>query len=163
MKLMMTTLALAVALAGAAWPASADTAPAPGPKPGALGIGILLGDPTSASFKYWLDDRQAIDAGVGVSESLVLHGDYMYHGWELTPQPSRGRLAAYVGLGGRLEFEDKTDFGIRVVPGLSYWPKISRSAELFIELGPVIRLTNGVRGTVDGGFGFRFYFEPRRG
>jgi len=162
MKSMITTLAAALALLGAACQAGAQTAPAPGPKPGSLGIGILLGDPTSASFKYWLDGRQAIDAGVGVSENLVLHGDYVYHGWELTPQPSRGRLAAYLALGGRLEFEDQTDFGIRLVPGLSYWPRMAtRSAELFLELGPVIRLTNGVRGTVDGGFGFRFYFDRK--
>lgn len=151
----LTTVALAAA-------ASAAEQVSYGPHAGMLGMGILLGDPTSGSLKYWLDDVHAIDAGVGVSDNLVLHADYMYHGWDLFPQPTRGRLAAYISVGGRLEFEDQTDFGIRLVPGLSYWPKISRPAELFFELGPVLRLTNGVRGTVDGGFGFRFYFEPHR-
>ena len=151
----MKGILVAVAvLAAAAVPAAAQRA-------GMLGMGLLLGDPTSGSLKYWLDDTQAIDAGVGVSQDLVLHADYLYHGWDLLPQPQRGSLAAYMAFGGRLEMEDPTDFGLRVLPGLSYWPKLKRPYEFFLELGPVFRLTNGARVTVDGGFGLRFYFTPR--
>lgn len=127
-----------------------------------LGVGVLLGDPTSGSLKYWLNDTEAVDFGIGVSEDLVLHADYVYHGWDLLPQTTRGKLAAYGALGGRLEFEDHTDFGIRTMAGLSYWPKFKRPVEFFLELGPVVRLTEGARVTVDGGFGLRFYFEPRK-
>ena len=150
----MKHLILASALL-AAVPAAAQQA-------GQLGLGLLLGDPTSGSLKYWINDVEAVDAGIGVSQNLVLHSDYVYHGWELLPQSKRGRLAAYGALGGRLEFMDETDFGIRVMPGLSYWPTLKRPAEFFIEIGPVVRLTNGVRVRIDGGFGLRFYFESRR-
>lgn len=135
--------------------------PASAQHAGELGLGVLLGDPTSGSAKYWLDDVQAVDFGIGVSQNLVMHADYVYHGWELIPQPTKGKLAAYGALGPRLEFMDDTDFGIRAMPGLSYWPNLKRSFEFFLELGPVFRLTNGLRVRLDGGFGLRFYFQPR--
>ena len=151
----MKALILGAVLAALAVPAAAQ------PQGGQLGLGLLLGDPTSGSAKYWLDKDQAIDFGIGVSHTLVMHADYMYHGWDLIPEPKRGKLSVYGALGPRLEFYDDVDFGIRAVPGLSYWPTLKRPVEMFVELGPVFRLTNGLRVRIDGGFGVRWYFTPR--
>jgi hypothetical protein len=154
----MRKLLIATALAASiACPLSAQA----GPSAGLLGLGVLLGDPTAGTAKYWFDDRQAVVAGIGVSQNLLLYSDYVFHGWELLPQSKRGRLAAYAAIGGRLEFMDETDFGIRLLPGLSYWPNFKRPVEFFLEVGPVIRLTNGTRVRVDGGVGLRVYFSPR--
>ncbi|MBI4375484.1 MAG: hypothetical protein HY549_03445 [Elusimicrobia bacterium] len=129
-------------------------------KPGYLGLGALLGDPTGATVKYWIDPAQSIDAGIGVSHTLTLLADYSWHGWRAIPQPSRGNLAAYFSVGGRLETRDDTDFGLRVLPGLSYWPHFKRPVEFFLEIGPVFRVTDvKPRVRADGGFGLRYYFE----
>lgn len=140
----------AAALAALACPAAAQ-------KAGDLGVGIFVGDPLGATAKYWLGDRSALDLGVGVSEDFVLHADYVHHIWNFSPQPSKGRLSPYGAVGGRLEWQDHTDFGIRLMPGLSYWPHMKKLFELFVEVGPVIRLSQRTRVTVDGSFGLRYY------
>lgn len=142
--------------------AAAFAAPAAAQQAGQLGVGVLLGDPTAASVKYFVTNAGAVDFGLGVSNNLVLHADWVQHLWNLKPQPSKGQLGLYGGIGPRLEFEDHTDFGIRLMPGMSYWPKIKQGEfEFFLEIGPVIRLTEGTRVTVDGGFGARYYFQTR--
>jgi hypothetical protein len=138
------------------------TVPAAAQQAGQLGVGVLLGDPTSASVKYFMTDTSALDFGLGVSQNLVLHADYVYHIFDFKPQPSKGKLGFYGAVGPRLEFEDHTDFGIRLIPGVSYWPAFKKhTVEFFVELGPVIRLTQGVRTTIDGGFGLRCYFSRK--
>ena len=137
------------------------TTPSVATRDGLLGMGILLGDPTAGTVKYWIDDIQAIAGGIGVSENLLLYADYVFHGWDLIPQPKRGRLAAYAAIGGRLEFTDDTDFGLRALPGVSYWPHFKRPVEFFLEVGPTFRLTKGLRVRAEGGFGLRVYFTPR--
>lgn len=142
--------------------ALAAAAPASAQQKGELGVGVLLGDPTSATVKYFLSDVSAVDVGLGVSNNLVLHADYIYHIWNFKPQPSKGKLGFYGAVGPRLEFEDHTDFGIRLIPGASYWPQFKKhTVEFFVELGPVIRLTEGTRVAVDGGFGLRYYFTKQ--
>ncbi|MBI3552015.1 MAG: hypothetical protein HY077_05805 [Elusimicrobia bacterium] len=132
------------------------------PAPGDLGLGLLLGDPTAGTAKYFLTKSQAVDFGVGVSEDLTLIGDYVFHGWDLLPQSKRGELSAYASLGARLEMLRDTDFGVRTMLGLSYWPHFKRSTEFFLELGPAFRVAPYARVRIDGGFGLRVYFAPLR-
>lgn len=127
--------------------------------PGSLGVGPIVGDPTGATAKYFIKENHAVDVGLGVSHSLTLWADYVWHGWEALPQPSRGALAFYLAAGPRLETQSETDFGIRTMAGLSYWPKFKRTFELYLELGPVLRLAPDTRVRVDGGFGVRYYFS----
>jgi hypothetical protein len=133
---------------------------------GLLGAGLLLGDPTAGSLKYFVNEKEAVDFGVGVSDELTLIGDYLWHGWNLLPQPTHGPLGFYFSLGGRLEFQDKTDVGIRTMAGLSYWPQgkrpLKHPVEFFLELGPVLQVAPETRGHLDGGFGLRVYFSPRK-
>jgi hypothetical protein len=135
--------------------------PARAQKAGDLGLGVILGDPIGATAKYMFNQRDAVQATLGVSEKLTFTADYVWHGWSLTPQPKRGPLALYLAGGVRLEDQDDFDFGIRTMLGVSYWPKLAnREAEFFVELGPTYRLTNDFRVRVDGGFGVRMYFTP---
>ena len=136
-------------------------APASAQQVGQLGIGAVLGDPIGLTGKYWVKDAHAFDFGFGASHTFVMWGDYVWHGWEALPQPSRGKLALYLSAGPRLETRTTLDIGIRTMIGLSYWPKLkSQLWEMFIELGPTYRLTNDVRVRVDGGVGLRYYFTP---
>lgn len=128
---------------------------------GDFGLGGVVGDPTGATAKYFLSSRQALGAGVGVSDTLTLIADYSWHAWNVLPQPKRGELGLYASLGGRLETQKHTDFGIRTLAGLSYWPRFKRKAEFFLELGPVFRVAPDVRVRIDGGFGLRVYLAGR--
>src|SRR5579885_1934260 len=95
-----------IAAALAAGVAAAAAVPAAAQEAGQLGVGMLLGDPTSLSAKYFLTKASAVDFGLGVSNNLVLHADWVQHLWNLKPQPSRGTLGLYGAIGPRLEFED---------------------------------------------------------
>jgi hypothetical protein len=127
---------------------------------GQLGLGPLIGYPMAATAKYFLSERDALDLGAGKSDDVTFHADYVWHDWKVLPQPKRGPLALTLAVGPRVELQTHTDFGVRAMAGLSYWPKLNRVAEFFIELGPTFRLTNDARVRVDGGFGFRIYFKP---
>lgn len=138
--------------------------PAAAQQKGDLGLGMMLGDPTSGSAKYFFHETHAVDFGIGWSADLVLHFDYVYHGWELIPDPKRGKLAAYASIGPRFETQKEFDFGIRTLLGLSYFPHLKRRVvEFFFELGPVFRVEPApTRVRVDGSFGMRYYFRERK-
>ena len=127
-------------------------------KPGELGLGLVVGDPTGLTVKYWMNSINAFDVSLGFEGDFSLHGDYLWHGWKAFPQPSSGRLAALVGVGaGVRDSGDDTHLGIRVPIGANYLLE-PHPIELFVELVPVMELTPDFKGNVDGGIGVRFYF-----
>ena len=130
-------------------------------KAGDFGAGVVAGSPTGASAKYWLDDKHALDAGLGFNGDLVLTADYLWHLWGALPQPSQGKLPAYFGVGARLQSSNNAQLGVRGVAGLAYW--LPRDpVEVFMEIAPVLQLTNGVGLDVDGGLGIRYYFLNKK-
>jgi hypothetical protein len=76
---------------------------------GKLGAGIIIGEPTGASLKYWLNDTMALDGAVGWSyrrhSDLYLHSDILWHDFDLIPV-SQGQLPLYFGVGGLVRFRD---------------------------------------------------------
>lgn len=124
---------------------------------GRFGAGVLLGDPFGATAKYWLDRAQAVDVALGHSGNHVVHGDWLWHDWNILPQTRSGNLGAYLGLGLRIETPGDTQFGIRTVAGISYWPK-GYPLELFGEAVPVMNMVPDGSLGIDGGVGLRFYF-----
>ncbi|HVC09810.1 MAG TPA: hypothetical protein VNH15_07725 [Elusimicrobiota bacterium] len=139
-----------LAVAGASWAQQA----------GELGGGVVLGYPVGGTLKYWLSGRQAVDGGIGAADGTVLYADYLWHGWNILPQPKQGKLGVYAGLGPRLDFEDAgtNEFAIRTMVGLDYWIS-NHPIELFAEVGPVFRLSPSGDVSSDGGIGVRFYFS----
>lgn len=127
-------------------------------KAGDAGIGVILGNPTGVTGKLWLDDKQAVDLGVGYSSELTVYGDYLWHGWGVLPQPSQGKLPVYLGLGAQVRTFRDAEFGIRTVAGLAYWlPR--HPVEIFVEIVPVFRLTRSNSVGLDAGLGLRYYFN----
>jgi len=124
-----------------------------------LGLGVILGSPTGISGKYWLDKIHAIDAALGFSGDFALHADYLWHGWKAFPQPKKGALGAYLGIGGRFEEKKKdNEFGIRFVAGGNYWFE-KYPVEVFLELVPVFEVSPDTGLGFDGGIGIRYYFS----
>lgn len=124
---------------------------------GQLGAGVVLGQPIGGTAKYWLTDTRAFDAGVGYgSRATVLYADYLYHGWDLLPKPSKGKLGVYAGLGPRLETARDALFALRTIVGADYWIE-AHPIELFLEGGPTFRLAPNSNVDADIGLGIRFY------
>lgn len=167
---MRIALALAALLAAAA-PARAegDAEPAHRADKGALGIGIILGEPTGLSGKLYLKDDQAIQAAVGsafIGGGLQLHADYVFHPYILQTRPSFV-LPVYVGPGVRLiDYTDGRNgsslaIGARVVGGLLFdFTEVPIDA--FVEVAGVLEYQfkdgTGARITLNAGAGVRYYF-----
>ncbi|MDD5141579.1 MAG: hypothetical protein PHY43_15120 [Verrucomicrobiales bacterium] len=130
---------------------------------GKLGAGVIVGEPTGGSVKYWFNDTLAIDGAVGWSShdntDLYLHSDVLWHNFDLIPV-SQGRLPVYFGAGGLVRFRDDNkdnQVGVRVPVGLSYMFD-NAPLDVFAELGPALDVAPHVRGEITGGIGIRYWF-----
>jgi hypothetical protein len=130
---------------------------------GKFGLGIVLGEPTGVSAKYWLNDRMALDGVAGWSlhddSKFYVHSDLLFHSFDLIPVKS-GRLPVYVGAGGFVRFRDSgedTQAGVRVPVGISYMFE-KAPVDIFVEFAPGIDLTPSTRADFMGGIGVRFWF-----
>jgi hypothetical protein len=152
MKILLTLICL---MAAGITPLSAQ-------KSGDLGAGIILGDPTGATAKLWLNGGRALDVGLGFNDNLTLYGDYLWHSWKVLPQPSEGKLPVYLGLGAQIgnSSHGGGGLGLRAVAGAAYWlPR--NPVEIFLELAPVFRLSDGGGSYLGAGIGLRYYFKAK--
>jgi hypothetical protein len=131
--------------------------------PGKFGAGIVLGEPTGLSAKYWLNDTLAIDGAAGWSyyehTDFYLHSDLLLHNFDLIPVP-KGKLPVYLGGGAYVRFRgDHRDnqAGIRVPVGLDYLFE-NAPVDVFVEFAPGIELTPSTRANFSGGIGIRYWF-----
>lgn len=127
-------------------------------KAGDIGAGVILGAPTAITGKVWLDGTQAVDAGLGWDTRTTVYGDYLWHGWNVVPQPAQGKLPVYLGLGAQVRAFHDAEFGVRAVAGIAYWLP-NDPVEIFLELVPVFRLTRDTGVGMDAGLGLRYYFK----
>ena len=129
---------------------------------GDAGAGAILGNPTGVTGKFWLDGTKAVDLGLGWSSELTVYGDYLWHAWDVLPQPSEGKLPVYLGLGAQVRTFRDAEFGLRTVLGMAYW--LPRDpVEIFVEIAPVFRLTPGTSVGLSAGLGARYYFPMKAG
>lgn len=112
---------LVVIVAASAVLATAAPARAEGPMGRNFGLGLSLGNPTSFTGKYYLNDSQAIDFHVGVfhvygvgfwSDSLFLGGDYLFEVWNFVENGTVS-VPFYAGPGVGLVFDTDDDFCVR--------------------------------------------------
>ncbi|MFA7228324.1 MAG: hypothetical protein WC061_04750 [Melioribacteraceae bacterium] len=128
-----------------------------------FGLGIILGEPTGVSGKYWLDESWAIDAGLAYSfahpnKTFSFHADYLFH--DETLIRSSLRLPVYYGIGARLHAGNGggNTFGARGVIGIVWIPE-NTPFDLFIELAPVFNLFPETSLHLDLAVGGRYYFK----
>lgn len=124
--------------------------------------GLVLGEPTGASLKYWFNDTLAVDSALGWSfhreTDLYLHGDVLWHKFDLFRVPE-GELPLYFGVGARVKFRDNNDdrVGIRLPVGVTYL-FANTPVSLFIEVAPIIDFTPSTQGGFTAGIGARYRF-----
>lgn len=127
-------------------------------KGGDFGAGVILGNPTGLTAKYWVNAAHAVDLGLGYSSRFTVYGDYLWHAWDVIPQPAQGRVSPYLGLGAQVRTFDEGEVGLRAVGGVAYWlPR--HPVELFLEVVPVFRVTRTSSVGLDAGLGVRVYFK----
>jgi hypothetical protein len=132
-----------------------------------FGVGLILGEPTGLSLKYWIDEDYAIDGAAAWSysenDSFQLHGDYLFHNYDVL---EADELPVYYGIGARLKFKDSDGrgrnehdaiFGIRFPLGVTYLFD-DAPVDLFFELVPVLDLSPDVDLDLNAAVGLRFYF-----
>lgn len=128
-----------------------------------FGLGVMLGEPTGVSGKYWLDNSHALDFGLAYSfvhpkSTFSLHADYLFHNSELIK--SSQRLPVYYGVGARLHFGngEKGTLGARGVLGI-VWMPMETPVDVFIEFAPVFNLFPETSLHMDLAVGGRYYFD----
>jgi hypothetical protein len=134
-----------------------------------FGFGIILGDPTGGTAKFWTSTQNAFTLSFGKSYygSPRIGVDYLWHF-----NPFHTNVAnLYAGAGGVIGFgkgngfwyknkyyrtNDEAGFGGRGVFGLDFIPQ-DTPLEIFLELGMLMSLVPDFDTSVDAGLGIRFY------
>jgi hypothetical protein len=131
-----------------------------------FGLGIIIGEPTGISLKAWMSKTSAVDAGLAwsfVNEgSAHIHVDYLHHIYDVIKIES-GKLPLYVGIGGRIKIKNNKGnndnrVGIRIPLGIDYM-FASAPVDIFLEIAPILDLTPETKISVNGGLGFRYFFN----
>ncbi|KMQ51071.1 hypothetical protein CHISP_1994 [Chitinispirillum alkaliphilum] len=122
-------------------------------------FGVIVGQPTGVSAKYWVGSRTAFDAAAAWSlwnnGSLELHATYLYH--PLFLDVDTGELPVYVGLGPAFYLRDDLAIGARFPFGISYlFDELPLS--LFLEIAPVVEVLPETDFDITGGAGVRIAF-----
>jgi hypothetical protein len=128
---------------------------------GQFGAGAMFGNPTGINAKYWRSETQAVDGGVGFSlgkkTRFQFHSDYLFHSnGELIFQ-DKHPLDLYYGVGGRMEFDDDIELGLRLPIGLSHRME-NNSADIFVEVAPILDFIGRTGLEISMALGARYYF-----
>ena len=128
-----------------------------------FGIGIMIGEPTGLSAKYWLNEDNAVDFGLAYSfvrsnSALSLHADYLYHTFDLIN--SNYSMPVYFGYGVRLRLVHNADnaLGARGVIGVC-WMSNKSPFDVFLEVAPVFNLFPSTSLNLDAALGARYYLN----
>lgn len=128
-----------------------------------FGLGIMLGEPTAISVKYWTSSTNAWDFGLGYSfvnaeNKTSIHADYLYH----IPNfiKAKYRIPFYYGFGVRLRFHshESSNIGARGVAGLAMLLD-EIPVDIFFEVAPVFSLLPKTSLNLDAALGARYYFN----
>lgn len=126
-----------------------------------LGVGVMIGNPTGLNGKYWLEDNKAVDAGLAYSlgkhSDFSLHSDYLLHKDAALYINDTHPLDLYYGIGGRMEFADDLEIGVRVPVGVSHKME-EQQADIFGEVAPIVDIIGKTGFELHLAVGARYYF-----
>lgn len=131
------------------------------PQKGDFGMGLILGNPTAFSIKWWTGDRSAIDASLGYHygnlNHLHLNTDLLLHLW--TFEKEQDLIKIYFGPGAGLGFISDLSVTVRAPVGAGLYLH-NIPLELFAELVPLLQIIGpgDSRFLMDGYIGVRWYF-----
>lgn len=126
------------------------------------GVGVMVGEPTGLSAKFWVGNNEAFAGGlgwhfIGPHDGFNFHLDYLYHIDNAIH--SNVQFPLYYGFGVRLrEVGSEFGLGFRGVGGilLNLNPE---PIDIFFELAPVFKLLPETNLELDAALGARYYFN----
>jgi len=127
-----------------------------------FGLGMIIGEPTGISAKYWTSSGTAFDFGVGYSfeknSYLHIHADYLFHAKNIFKTSEN--IALYYGPGARIRFvEDASSrLGFRFDVGLVWIPR-NTPIDVFLEIAPLLDIIPETDFSINGGIGVRYFFN----
>lgn len=128
---------------------------------GEMGIGAMVGNPTGLNAKYWLSEKNAVDGGMAMSfgkkSNFSLHSDYLFHSEGALVFQDQHPLDVYYGIGGRMEFSDDIELGVRLPIGVAHRLE-NNSADVFGEIAPVVDFVGRTGLEIHLAVGARYYF-----
>ncbi len=127
-----------------------------------IGVGLMIGEPTGLSGKYWVSQTNAFDAGVAYSffsahKGLMFHVDYLTH---LQKIYFNGlAFLPYYGFGGKFGIanDKKSSFAARGVVGIAFLVK-EKPIDIFLEVAPAFDLLPATGISVGAALGARYFF-----
>ncbi len=126
-----------------------------------IGVGLIVGEPTGISGKYWTGSTTAFDAGLAWSfvdeNAFQIHADYIFHNMRLITIPD-GKLPFYYGIGARLKTATDVQLGVRVPLGLAYLFQ-NAPIDIFIEVVPILDLIPKTDFQISVALGARYFFN----
>jgi len=141
------------------------------PQKGDFGAGLILGEPTGLTVKYFLQKQHAIDAALGYSvfdKGFSMVFDYAFHIWDVFSK--KGNIPIYFGPGIQIQerkFKNSDSnnsgtskqigMGIRGFFGTEFHPDKYRFS-FFLEVSLHIFLVPSVKAGFGLGGGARYYF-----
>jgi hypothetical protein len=130
-----------------------------------IGAGIMIGEPTGISAKYWLSGENALDAGLAYSlfsqsNGVTLHLDYLFHLSHI--YISNQTFLPYYGFGGKVKFPGsrQSSLGARGVAGIA-WIYAPKHIDVFLELASIFNLLPATELSLDASLGARYYFTVK--
>ena len=127
-----------------------------------LGSGVIIGEPTGISAKYWLNGKNAFDIAVaysffGANNGLFLKADYLFHLARVNF--SNQTFLPFYGFGGKIKFAGKgnNSVGARGVIGVALLLK-KAPVDIFIEIAPTFDLLPATGISIGAALGARYYF-----
>ena len=127
-----------------------------------FGLGVVLGEPTGISAKFWLTPGTALDFGLGYSFTssnsvFDFYVDYVFHNSNMIN--SEENFVVYYGPGARLKIKESTSrLGIRGVIGILWLPH-GTNFDVFVEVAPILDIIPATKFDFSGGIGGRYFFN----
>ena len=126
-----------------------------------IGVGLIVGEPTGISGKYWTGSTTAFDAALAWSfvdeNAFQIHADYLFHNIRLI-SVSEGKLPFYYGIGARLKTANDIKLGVRVPLGLAYLFQ-NVPIDIFIEVVPILDVIPKTDFQINAALGARYFFN----
>ena len=126
-----------------------------------VGVGLIVGEPTGISGKYWTGSTTAFDAALAWSfvdeNAFQIHADYLFHNIRLITV-SEGKLPFYYGIGARLKTENDIKLGVRVPLGLAYLFQ-NVPIDIFVEVVPILDVIPKTDFQINAALGARYFFN----
>ncbi|MCB2222474.1 MAG: hypothetical protein KQI35_18975 [Bacteroidetes bacterium] len=126
-----------------------------------FGLGIVVGEPTGVSAKYWMSRTTAVDGAVAWSfnhdGSFYIHADFLKHHFDII-DVTEGQMPLYYGIGAKMVLANDGILGAHVPLGIAYMFETA-PLDIFLEIRPGLNLLPATQFDMSGGIGVRFYFD----